>query len=655
MKKVLIRLCKADGMWYKRFLSILITVIIFVGVMPLVSLPVSATTMDINTFSTKLETFKTTIYNNGDKYKDNSPDTYGKECFGYANYLANFIFGSFPCTDMSGVGVRTGWTITHGENAVNNLCCGDIVRYLYHSIFITGISGDTIYFTDANSDYKNTVIWNKTISKSDLKDRVRENLTSGVSSIDGRQYTGWVAHFNNGVVQDSTSAPIVTKITASAKYAKVGDSVTFNFPATYASKYELAIENTTTGERIQYTMLDTSSFTQKFWSEGLHKISVNAYGTKIVGFDDFYFEVHSGNRPNTYVGGKMEGCYFTPQELTISHDAVMQKQIVEATLNYYKDGKLWYTGSIIDTGIYTTYFYPGVYEGNILLTYESGYSVYTKTLRWYVGEKPNSAAITASSTAPKVGDLVTFTLNATDGKEHSICIGDGNMEIYNANTNSCTYKFDNVGTYYIYGWCRNEFGTTYPEPLTIIVGEVPRVSSITYNKSTIRAGDNVTFTLNAENAKQYAFCIGDGTNILVDTESVSGKFSDNKFTYQFTEAGTYYVWGIAYNDYGATHIGGIEVVVNEILPQISSFDYRIIDSHILIELSVCNMTDKTNLYFAAYDGQGRMTEIKIPTIINGKAEMILPLSGVDKIKAFIWNSDFSPVTYAERLITENLD
>ena len=363
---------------------------------------------------------------------------------------------------MSARTVNSGWTCIYGDTGVDNLAVGDIVRYECHSIFITGINGDTIMYCQANIPYEtNKVTYENSISRSTLKEKVKKYLThEGASTI------GWVAHYSDGVLQ---RAPIVTEITASANYAKIGDSVKFTFPATYATKYELAIENTTTGERIQYTMLDTSTFTQKFMSEGIHKVSVNAYGTEIVKFTPIYFEVHSGNRPDIYIGGRNSNLYFTPQELKIVHGAPMQDKIVEAVLNYYRNGALLCTGSIVDTGVYTSYFSPGTYEGNILLTYESGYSVYTKTLVWHVGEPPSPSAITASSNKIKIGDMITFTNPSTGGNEYNIAIGDGNEEIFSSSSSYCSYQYAKAGTYYIYGWSRNEYGTTYPEPLTVTV------------------------------------------------------------------------------------------------------------------------------------------------------------------------------------------
>ncbi len=174
----------------------------------------SGSGMSIDAFNSILQTFKDTVYGHGVKYQNNDSGSLGYQCFGYANYLARYIFGNFPAADESGVGVRSGWTITHGGAAVDNLQPGDVVRYWGHSIFITQISGNDVYYTDCNSDGNDTRIvkWNQHVSKSTLKSKVSDNLKNP-SSITGKYYTGWVAHYNNGVNGGSPSTPSYNKNT----------------------------------------------------------------------------------------------------------------------------------------------------------------------------------------------------------------------------------------------------------------------------------------------------------------------------------------------------------------------------------------------------------------------------------------------------------
>ena len=553
MKKNLVTLSKTYDMWHKRVLSLLLSVVMVVGMIPILSLPVSAATFNKEYSLSGSSADKMVIIAEAQIGRSMSTMGYSDSwCARFVSDVAELASENSAIPYNAGCRQLYNAIKTSGGTDISSPTKGDIVFWVCSKCKVSPYNnaychvGIMLNGTECISgNYNNKVARHKVTSYNDGE----HNMSNGLTAIYIRpNYSN-----NQG---GGTSAPQVTQITASAKYAKVGDSVTFSFPAYNATKYEFVITNTTTGERIQYTMLDSSSFTQIFWSEGLHLVQVNAYGTEIVGFDDFYFEVHSGNRPNTYVGGKNEDWCFTPQELTILHDAPMQEQIVEAVLNYYKDGTLWYTGSIIDTGLYTTYFYPGAYEGNILLTYESGYSVYTKTRCWYVGEKPSDAVITASSTMPKVGDTVTFTLNATGGTEHCICIGDGNEEIFKSLTSSCTYQFTKAGTYYIYGLARNAYGEIYPEAVTITVGEKPSGAVITASSTMPKVGDTVTFTLNATGGTEHCICIGDGNEEIF-------KSLTSSCTYQFTKAGTYYIYGWTRNVYGTTYPDPVTLVVED--------------------------------------------------------------------------------------------
>lgn len=79
------------------------------------------------------------------------------ECMGWAETVCDYLFGENP----RNWGQQTNW---------NNLCVGDHVRINNngHSIVITNIKGDTIYYADCNAGLDNRVHWNKTMSRSQL-------------------------------------------------------------------------------------------------------------------------------------------------------------------------------------------------------------------------------------------------------------------------------------------------------------------------------------------------------------------------------------------------------------------------------------------------------------------------------------------------------
>ncbi len=153
------------------------------------------TGINLAKFNSRLSTFRTVEYGNGSTYVDNPELTGGYECFGFANELAIYMFGSYPTNSMSAATVNSGWTRVYGGDAVDSLSIGDIVRYHNHSIFITGIDGDNIYYCQANVPAgTNKVTYDNCISRSDLKNKVSQKLTSA-----NTDKTGWVAHFNDGL------------------------------------------------------------------------------------------------------------------------------------------------------------------------------------------------------------------------------------------------------------------------------------------------------------------------------------------------------------------------------------------------------------------------------------------------------------------------
>ncbi len=92
----------------------------------------------------------------------NSFKGYAIQCMGFAYQLAYLVYGGNPYTD---------WTANRNSSALNSLKPGDVVRYKNdgHSIFVTGVSGETVTYADCNSDGHCKIRWNQTITKSTLK------------------------------------------------------------------------------------------------------------------------------------------------------------------------------------------------------------------------------------------------------------------------------------------------------------------------------------------------------------------------------------------------------------------------------------------------------------------------------------------------------
>lgn len=87
----------------------------------------------------------------------NSFNNLSIQCMGFAEKLGYDTFGTNP----------RNWP---QDKDLSSVKPGDIIRYKYdsHSIFVTGVSGNTITYADCNSDGHCIIRWNVTINKSDL-------------------------------------------------------------------------------------------------------------------------------------------------------------------------------------------------------------------------------------------------------------------------------------------------------------------------------------------------------------------------------------------------------------------------------------------------------------------------------------------------------
>lgn len=90
---------------------------------------------------------------------------YSWQCMGYAEKCGFDVTGYNPRVNSNG------WYTNSSSSALDSLKAGDIVRYKNdgHSIYVTAVSGDTVTYTDCNSDGHCIIRWGATISKSTLR------------------------------------------------------------------------------------------------------------------------------------------------------------------------------------------------------------------------------------------------------------------------------------------------------------------------------------------------------------------------------------------------------------------------------------------------------------------------------------------------------
>ena len=100
------------------------------------------------------------------------------QCMGYAEKLGYDASGYNPRNNANG------WYTYTSTSALDSLKAGDIVRYKNngHSIYVIGVNGDTVTYTDCNSDGHCIIRWDATISKSTLRSTFT-NVRSAPSSL----------------------------------------------------------------------------------------------------------------------------------------------------------------------------------------------------------------------------------------------------------------------------------------------------------------------------------------------------------------------------------------------------------------------------------------------------------------------------------------
>lgn len=187
-----------------KFLSILLCVVLVFAS----NLTVTAATLTVSGFEKKLEEVKK-MYPDGSQKVDWSVNgSYvGSQCHGYARWLSSYVWG----TDFAN-GSGKGWErydSTATTTAIDKLVPGDVLRYRTsasktsnHSIFVTAIDGETVYFTDCNSDGKSTIKWNRSTTKSYLAEHLK------MMRADIAEY-GYIAHYTANTLSASAKINVI--------------------------------------------------------------------------------------------------------------------------------------------------------------------------------------------------------------------------------------------------------------------------------------------------------------------------------------------------------------------------------------------------------------------------------------------------------------
>lgn len=182
---------------FKKIIALLLCLVIFFGLTP----NTQAASYTSAEFNAKLEEVEKLYPQGSQKYEWKVNDAVvGWQCHGYARWISHYVWG----VDFAN-GDGEGWVrydATANSTPIEKLVPGDVLRYRTsatkdsnHSIFVTAIDGDTVYFTDCNSDGKNTIKWGRTATKSFLV----EHLKMQLGSRDNVEY-GYIAHYKSNTL-----------------------------------------------------------------------------------------------------------------------------------------------------------------------------------------------------------------------------------------------------------------------------------------------------------------------------------------------------------------------------------------------------------------------------------------------------------------------
>lgn len=123
------------------------------------------------------------------------PSTSAYECHGFACYALMYFWGTKK-PGVSNTGEYKVYKATSTESYVNKIRPGDLVRFCFgsydHTIVVTNVDDDNIYYADCNADLKCTFDYNKVISKADLANYLVKKLNSQQVSV-----RGYILHAKN--------------------------------------------------------------------------------------------------------------------------------------------------------------------------------------------------------------------------------------------------------------------------------------------------------------------------------------------------------------------------------------------------------------------------------------------------------------------------
>lgn len=215
--------CMNMNQWkHKKQICVLLVAVLLIGLLPAVSFKTQAATKGLS-MAEMMAKFPHGKYWNGGDYYGNTwtetPCTHHGSCNAYDGRCGcnSFMGMSIQCMGFAeklGYDATTynprvnanGWYKYTSVSALNNLKPGDIVRMdsasgYGHSIYVTGVDGETVTFADCNSYNRSCNIrWGATTTKSYLRS-VFQWVQSAPFALDAGYLVGCEMYVSNGTVK----------------------------------------------------------------------------------------------------------------------------------------------------------------------------------------------------------------------------------------------------------------------------------------------------------------------------------------------------------------------------------------------------------------------------------------------------------------------
>jgi len=345
--------------------------------------PVNA--MTASELSGKLQTLKSQ-YPNGTHQTTFYNSTYG----GSACYRDLSGHSSWECMAWARKVYDSLWgaSVSNGQfhQNVANICIGDYVRYyagsVDHSILVTNIIGDNIYYTDCNGAKINNVSsagkiqWDRApISKTDLQSKVNKKLNNSTS---GWSY-GHIVHYPNNNIKDLTTTQI--SIYANPRYKAGSDiTITWDYTSDNADNWFVLFNQDGSVYKNYQNQNTNTSITLQNIPEGKYYAYVEWYSSSgvLCNSKSSVFEVTSGTK-------------FNIQDEYYYKDVTIRWGYTVSTANYWlviydKQGNVckrapnlgattYYTFDELPKGTY--YAHVEWYEGDVFFAKDSEYFTVT--------------------------------------------------------------------------------------------------------------------------------------------------------------------------------------------------------------------------------------------------------------------------------------